>query len=118
VNFFLDENFPRNAFVYLTNLGHTVIDIRGTSFEGTDDATMFDLAQQHCAFFLTTDKDFYHTIPHLKNSHYGIIVISLRQPNSISILSKLEWAYNFVLKNPIQNCCLMLTDTKIFYHQR
>lgn len=73
--FFLDENFPKTAHDYLSGLGHYVLDIRGTKEEGADDASLFEMAQINKVIFLTTDRDFFHTIPQTIPDHYGIIVI-------------------------------------------
>lgn len=91
MKFFLDENFPKSATVMLEHLGHVVFDLRGTSREGSRDADIFDEAQKCGAIFLTTDRDFFHTIPHLFPHHEGVIVIALRQPNRTAILEKLAW---------------------------
>jgi predicted nuclease of predicted toxin-antitoxin system len=72
VRFFLDENFPGKATPMLKSYGFEVFDIRGTEFEGADDTILFEKAQQHEAIFLTTDKDFYHTVPFFYESHYGV----------------------------------------------
>ena len=32
-----------------------------------------------------------HTIPHLYPKHHGVLVIALKQPNRVKILSKLNW---------------------------
>ncbi len=117
MRFFLDENFPRKAAQIISELGHHVFDIRGTIDEGCEDKYIFEKAQEYQAVFLTTDKDFYHTFPFLYDSHSGIIVINLRQPNGPAILNKLSWALNFLAKNKISDCCLMLTDTKVYYIQ-
>ncbi|MCL1888221.1 MAG: hypothetical protein FWF96_05065, partial [Kiritimatiellaeota bacterium] len=52
---------------------------------------VFRLAQKHRAVFLTTDKDFYHTIPFLHPSHHGVVVVSLHQPNRQALLGRLQW---------------------------
>ena len=52
---------------------------------------MFRKAQDHAAILLTTDRDFFHTIPHRFDSHRGVVVIALRQPNRRAILARLEW---------------------------
>ena len=75
--FFLDENFPRSAGRILEEAGHAVFDIRGTKNEGMTDAAIFNLAQQRNAVFLTTDRDFYHTIPWMHTTHHGVVVINL-----------------------------------------
>ena len=63
MNFLLDENFPKSTERLLVNLGHQVFDIRGTAQQGISDDALFALAQEQQAILLTTDRDFYHTIP-------------------------------------------------------
>jgi predicted nuclease of predicted toxin-antitoxin system len=63
MKFFLDENFPKAAVGMLLNAGHEVFDLRGTDREGARDAEIFAEAQGHGAIFLTTGRDFFHTIP-------------------------------------------------------
>ncbi len=91
MKFFLDENFPKAAAGLLEGMGHEVFDLRGTDREGSQDGDIFAEAQHHGAVFLTTDRDFFHTIPHLHTEHSGVIVIALRQPNRQAILEKLSW---------------------------
>lgn len=43
MNFLLDENFPKSAESLLLNLGHQIIDIRGTKLQGVDDFRLFEL---------------------------------------------------------------------------
>ncbi len=90
MNFFLDENFPKKATIYLEEEGYKVFDIRGTDKEGANDFEIFKIAQINQSIFLTTDKDFYHTINFHYNKHCGIIVIALSQPNSNQIIEKLK----------------------------
>ena len=51
----------------------------------------FCLRASHRVILLTSDRDFYHTIPHLHPRHCGIVVIALRQPGRDAILSRLGW---------------------------
>jgi predicted nuclease of predicted toxin-antitoxin system len=110
MKFFLDENFPKSATSLLHSLSHEVFDLRGSQLEGIDDASIFRYAQSINAVFLTTDRDFFHTIPHLFPEHCGIVVIALRAPNRVSILSKLEWFLNTVNLDQISNRVLQLRD--------
>lgn len=107
---FIDENIPFSCVDFLVSQGYEIIDIRKTIQEGLHDKDIFLLAQQHKAIFLTTDKDFFHTIPKLFTKHYGIIVISLRKPNKKSILEKLKWAVIHLDLNDIQNKVYFLRD--------
>ena len=45
-------------------------------------------------------QDFFHTIPFQYQSHHGIIVIALYQPNRTNITQKLKW----VLDNQQLDC--------------
>ena len=112
--FFLDENFPKPAVRVLADRGHGSVDIRGTSREGGKDDSLFRLAQEHSAVFLTTDKDFFHTVPLAFASHHGSIVIALAQPNRRDILAKLTVALDYVERHGIANRCLLLTDRKMY----
>ena len=69
------------------------------------DETVFRKAKDFGAVLLTTDRDFFHTIPHLHDTHCGVIVIALRQPNRAAILSRLEWRFRKLPKRILQTGC-------------
>ena len=110
MNFFLDENFPKIAVNYLKDSGHNVIDIRSTDNEGLDDYSIFKLCQSYSAIFLTTNRDFFHTIPFLFPKHYGVIVIALSQPNRSTIFEKLKWVVEESNINNFSNKIILLRD--------
>lgn len=116
--FFLDENFPKKAVSFLNGKGHETLDVRGTPQAGIPDDLIFSIAQEKMAVFLTTDRDFFHTVPFLFEDHHGIIVIALSQPNTQSILEKLDVALAHIGKKDIRSHCLMLTDTRITFGPR
>jgi predicted nuclease of predicted toxin-antitoxin system len=110
MNFLLDENFPKSAEKLLVDSGHHVIDIRGTNWQGVDDFQLFELAQQHQAILLTTDRDFYHTVPLAHPEHFGVIVIALKQPNREAILSRLRWLLTQEFVHTIDNKAVLIRD--------
>ena len=110
MKFFLDENFPKSAAGMLEILGHLVFDLRGPEREGSLDTDIFAEAQYHQATFLTTDRDFFHTIPHLFQHHAGVIVIALRQPNRAAILEKLSWILDRLQPEDFANRTIQLRD--------
>ena len=114
MKFLLDENFPKKAAELLRNHSYECLDIRGTDNEGVSDEEIFQIAQDHQAVFLTTDKDFYHSIHLLFKPHSGIVVIALKQPNSLLILNKLEWFLTHYEDNTLSNQCFLITDHKCF----
>ena len=109
MNFFLDENFPKAAHPYLVQRQHSCRDVRDYLPQGTDDMTVFQLVQEYRAVFLTTDKDFYHTVPFHCPSHHGVVVVSLHQPNRQAILQRLQW---FLERAPasMENTIYLLRD--------
>lgn len=109
--FLLDENFPKSADKVLSELGHQVIDIREVAPRGTNDFDLFAIAQQHRAVVLTTDRDFYHTVPLRHVEHFGVIVIALRQPNRSAILNRLRWIVAQDIMHEIYNTVVLLRDT-------
>jgi len=110
MKFLLDENFPKSAQPILEEMGHEVIDIRGTPDEGADDSTLFDIAQAATAVVITTDRDFYHTVPLLYTTHCGVIVIALKQPNRQAILDRLSWALAQAFCTDLSDKIVMLRD--------
>lgn len=110
MKFFLDENFPKPATEILARRGHEVFDVRSTEFEGSNDVQIFELAQEKGAIFLTTDKDFFHTIPFLYQRHKGIIVVILRQPSRKNIIEKLLFALDHIDLTHMESKVLLLKD--------
>ena len=91
MKFLLDENFPRSAADLIESCGHEAVLFDEACDFGDGDETVFSVAQRLGAAILTSDRDFYHTIPHLHPRHCGIVVIALRQPGRDAILSRLGW---------------------------
>jgi len=91
MKFLLDENFPATAGPpfplaarsELHERGHVAIRLGDVNMLGAADADVFALAQRENAILLTTDKDFFHTIPFLHETHCGIVVVALRQPSRL-----------------------------------
>jgi len=113
MNFFMDENFPKSAHSILTQQRHSCFDARDHLPQGAEDTAVFQLAQKFHAVFLTTDKDFYHTVPFLHPSHHGVVVVSLLQPNRRSLIQHLECFLNHA-PSRMDNTVYLLRD-RTFY---
>lgn len=110
MTFLLDENFPKAAGAMLSGRGHEILDFRGSVNEGMPDTEVFKMAQAATAVLLTTDRDFFHTIPHLFDEHSGVVVVALRQPNRRNILAKLEWVLDHIKPSDFVNRVIQLRD--------
>ena len=89
--FFLDENFPLRAMEELQGDGHTVF--RSLEFfrHGVSDEALFEKANELGAVFLTTDKDFFHTVPFLyPERKISVVSITLDQPTGATVLRRLR----------------------------
>jgi predicted nuclease of predicted toxin-antitoxin system len=81
----IDENIPLMTVKQLREMGHEVLDIRGTAVEGSEDAVIWQLAQQQGRLLITTDKGF---AQHREESHQGILIVRLKRPNRHQIHQK------------------------------
>lgn len=109
MKFLLDENFPISAASVITGAGHEVIPFADVCSYGDTDEQVFQRAQELDAILLTSDRDFYHTVPLLHPNHHGIVVLSLRQPNRRAIGDRLAWFFANV-RLPIENKAYSLRD--------
>jgi predicted nuclease of predicted toxin-antitoxin system len=113
MKFFLDENFPRTALAFLESAGHPATHTLQHFPPGKDDATFFAYAQEQQAVFVTTDKDFFHTIPLAFERHCGAIVITLRKPNRADLLRRLADALAQLGERELKNTTWLVTETHI-----
>ena len=91
MNIFVDENIPLMTVQVLREEGHDVLDIRGTPDEGMEDETLWNMSQREKRLLITTDKGF---TQYRNDSHYGILIIRLRQPNRQKIHQRIMHAIN------------------------
>ena len=110
MTFLLDENFPLSTMELLASRGHVGISLAEACGLGVSDEEVFATAQQRSAILLTTDRDFFHTLPLLHPRHNGVVVIALRNPNRRAIQSRLEWFLDSILL-PITNKAFLLRDS-------
>ena len=118
MRFLADQNFPRTCKQLLEEFGHSACDLNFDPNTGLSDEWLFAEAQRQGAVLLTTDKDFFHTVPLLYASHAGVIVVTLARPNRDQILEKLRWALVFIQSNRITNHVILLRDHRVLYSKR
>jgi predicted nuclease of predicted toxin-antitoxin system len=111
--FFLDENFPRSALALLREAGHEASHALECFPQGTADAKLFAHAQKDNAIFVTTDRDFFQTIPLSFARHHGAIVITLRKPNRADLLRRLNDALVLLGQRDLRDTVWLVTDARI-----
>ena len=87
----VDENIPLVTVAELKNLGHDVLDIRGTIEQGLADDLLWEKVQDENRLLITTDKGFAN---YRAESHHGILIVRLRQPNEQKIHLRIMQAIN------------------------
>jgi predicted nuclease of predicted toxin-antitoxin system len=113
MTFFLDENFPRPALAQLQSARHQASHALDKFPPGTPDDRHIAHAQELGAIFVTTDKDFFHTIPLAFGEHEGAIVITLHKPNRADLLRRLSDALALLGARGLNDTVWLVTDTRI-----
>jgi len=67
---------------------------------------------------VTTDKDFFHTIPLAFARHNGAIVITLHRPNRTDLLRRLADALAALGNRSLTNTVWLVTDSRIYSRQK
>ena len=103
----VDENIPLITVDELRNSGHDVLDIRGKTEQGLTDDLLWSKAQNENRLLITTDKGFSE---HRAESHYGILIIRLRQPNQEKIHARIMRAINRYSEDEWQGFLVVMRD--------
>lgn len=74
----VDENIPAVTVRELRAVGHDLLDIRDTKYKGSEDETLWKIAQREGRLLITTDAGFSQ---HREEKHHGLLIIRLKQPN-------------------------------------
>ena len=103
----VDENVPLNTVAELGNLGHDVLDVRGTVNQGISDDVLWEMIQQQDRLLITTDKGF---VQHRDEPHSGILVVRLRQPNAQKIHERVMQAMEQFSENEWAGLVVVMRD--------
>ena len=104
----MDENIPLLTVSELRNLGHEVLDIRGTIEQGIPDDLLWERAQKDERVLSTTDKGFVH---HRSEPHHGVLVVRLRQPNEQKIHERVLQAIKQFSEDERKGLIVVMRDT-------
>jgi predicted nuclease of predicted toxin-antitoxin system len=114
MRFFLDENFPNLAAERLRDAGHQVYRAIDLHPAGTPDVELFRDAQNKSAIFLTTDRDFFHTVPFFFAERTApVVAITLAKANSEHITKKLEELMKSIRLEDDPFAVFLVTDRRI-----
>ncbi|MCH9023251.1 MAG: DUF5615 family PIN-like protein [Planctomycetes bacterium] len=103
----VDENIPNSSVAILRNSGHDVLDVRLTQDEGISDSKLWDIAMQQDRLLITTDRGFSQN---RYDKHHGILIVSLRQPNSKKICDRIISAMDMFTPKQWKNMMVIMRD--------
>jgi predicted nuclease of predicted toxin-antitoxin system len=103
----VDENVPLMTVHTLRQMGHDVIDIRGTIEEGSTDEALWQMVQKQGRLLITTDKGF---TQHRLESHQGILIVRLKQPNRYKIHQRVMQAMSRFEANKWPGLLVVMRD--------
>lgn len=103
----VDENIPLHSVSVLREMGHTVIDLRGTTVQGASDDVIFAKAQAESSLIITTDKGF---LRYRNDHHHGILIIRLRKPNCTVIHDRILQAIRTTPESKWHGRVLVMRD--------
>jgi len=103
----VDEHNPLMTVFALRELGHDVLDIRGTPEEGLDDPALFRKAQLESRLLITTDKGFFQ---YRDRMHCGLLIVRLRRPNRYRIHGRIMHALGAYVPHEWRGLLVVLRD--------
>lgn len=104
----VDENIPLATVSELKTLQHDVLDIRKTPDQGMSDDLLWALVTNEGRLLITTDKGF---VQHRSESHHGILIVRLRQPNEQKIHDRVMQAIERFSEDEWHGLTVVMRDT-------
>jgi len=104
----VDENMPSMTVQALREMGHEVLDIRGTSDKGVSDETLWKISQREGQLLITTDKGF---TEYREELHHGILIVRLRHPNRYKIHQRVMQAMKRFTEREWPGLLVVMRDT-------
>jgi len=104
----VDENIPYVTVRELKMLGHDVLDLRGTSEQGMPDDLLWARIQKEDRLLISTDKGF---AQYRSETHWGILIVRLRQPNEQKIHQRIMQALRQFAENEWPGLLVVMRDT-------
>jgi predicted nuclease of predicted toxin-antitoxin system len=103
----VDENIPWVTVLELRKLGHDVLDIRGSDEQGISDDILWEKVRREKRLLITTDKGFAN---HRRESHSGILIVRLHQPNEQKIHERIMRAMLQFVENDWNGLLVVMRD--------
>ncbi len=109
----LDENLPFRLVGILSELGHEIDTIPQEGSKGCNDEQVWEAAQRSGRFLITQDLNFSNINLFIPGTHYGLLLIRLRDPGRNTLLNRIQTIFQIEEVERWQGCFVVVTDHKI-----
>lgn len=113
MKFLADENIALSTVNLLKKSGYDLKDHKELNFTGQKDEVVINLAKKQGRIIITLDKDFGNIIRHPLQSHSGIILICIKNPNPARVNFYLKQLFKEVDEEKIKNSLVILKENRI-----
>lgn len=111
--FIVDEDLPEAVAVELNKMGYWAKHVRQINLRGASDQKVFQYAQSQGATLITADKGFGDIRRFPGGTHYGIIVMRLRNRSRNNILQRLNQVAKQLSGKSLRGRLVIVSDSTI-----
>ncbi|HWR98848.1 MAG TPA: DUF5615 family PIN-like protein [Candidatus Methanoperedens sp.] len=108
----LDENLPARLATSLASLGHDTDTVISEGIQGADDPTVWSAAQKAGRLLITQDLDFSDLRRYRPGTHYGVLLVRLREPGRQALYARVLALFQKVDSEEMARSFCVLTDSK------
>lgn len=109
----LDENLPASLAVALRSAGHDADTVPAEGLKGHADIDIWAAAQSAKRFLITQDLDFSDIRQYQPGTHFGILLLRLREPGRESLGRRVMELMQMEQVETWPRCFVVATDHKV-----
>jgi len=113
MNIKLDENLPFQLADVLRSFGHDVHTVTGEGLAGRPDEQIWNAAQAEKRLFVTQDMGFSDSRQFSPGTHFGLLVIRLREPRRRSLIARVQEVFEQGSADKWVGCFVVATEQKV-----
>lgn len=109
----LDENLPARIAADLDFRGHDVHTTIAEGLSGKPDQDIWQAAKRENRVLITQDLDFSDARSFIPGSHPGIVLLRLRSPSRVKLVSRVLELFDTENVNAWTGCFVVVTEQKV-----
>ena len=109
----LDENIPFRLADILNRMGHEVDSVQQEGLSGQNDELIWKTTQEANRFLITQDLDFSDIRQFAPGTHYGLLLVRLRDPGRNMLLQRIQTIFQTEQVDNWQSCFVIATEHKL-----